>query len=69
MGVTGDLRTGALQVFCGIAGVLSGFLLGYLADRHLPGMIAIYSALITGACMFSLTFAHSMFFCSAPALQ
>ena len=54
--------TGALQAFCGIAGVLSGFLLGYLADRHPPGMIAIYSALITAGFMFSLTFAHSMFF-------
>ena len=54
--------TGALQAFCGIAGVLSGFLLGYLADRHPPGVIAIYSALITAGFMFSLTFAHSMFF-------
>ncbi len=54
--------TGALQAFCGIAGVLSGFLLGYLADRYPPGLIAVGSALITACFMFSLTFAHSMMF-------
>ena len=35
---------------------------GYLADRHPPGMIAIFSSLLTAGFMFSLTFAHSMFF-------
>jgi MFS family permease len=48
--------TGALSGLCGLAGVISGFLLGYLADHYPPGRLAIISALLTAAFMFSISF-------------
>ncbi len=48
--------TGALSGLCGLAGVVSGFLLGYLADHYPPGRLAVISALLTAAFMFSISF-------------
>ena len=56
-GIDGASRiTGALSGLCGLAGVVSGFLLGYLADHYPPGRLAIISALLTAAFMFSISF-------------
>ena len=48
--------TGALNGLCGLAGVASGFLLGYLADHYPPGRLAVISAAITAGLMFSISF-------------
>ena len=48
--------TGALSGLCGLAGVVSGFLLGYLADHYPPGRLAVISAVLTAAFMFSISF-------------
>jgi len=56
-GIEGASRiTGALSGLCGLAGVVSGFLLGYLADHYPPGRLAVVSALLTAAFMFSISF-------------
>ena len=56
-GIDGASRiTGALSGLCGLAGVVSGFLLGYLADHYPPGRLAVISALLTAAFMFSISF-------------
>ncbi|MBO7089103.1 MAG: MFS transporter, partial [Lentisphaeria bacterium] len=57
----GDIRgasriTGALSGLCGLAGVVSGFLLGYLADHYPPGRLAVISSVLTAAFMFSISF-------------
>ena len=57
----GDIRgasriTGALSGLCGLAGVVSGFLLGYLADHYPPGRLAVISSILTAAFMFSISF-------------
>ena len=74
--------TGALSAVAGTAGALSGFLLGWLADRISPGKLAVVTACMAGAFMLSLHFVHGflmlfimrflMIFCSSgldPALQ
>ena len=48
--------TGALSGLCGLAGVVSGFLLGYLADHYPPGRLAIISATLTALFMLSISF-------------
>ena len=48
--------TGALSGLCGLAGVVSGFLLGYLADHYPPGRLAVISSVLTAAFMFSISF-------------
>jgi len=48
--------TGALSGLCGLAGVVSGFLLGYLADHYPPGRLAVISALLTAVFMLSISF-------------
>jgi len=48
--------TGALSGLCGLAGVVSGFLLGYLADHYPPGRLAIISAILSAALLFSISF-------------
>ena len=52
--------TGALSGLCGLAGVVSGFLLGYLADHYPPGRLAIISAAMTAIFMLSITFVHAL---------
>ena len=48
--------TGALSGICGLAGVVSGFLLGYLADHYPPGRLAVISSVLTAAFMLSISF-------------
>ena len=48
--------TGALSGLCGLAGVVSGFLLGYLADHYPPGRLAVFSAMLTAVFMLSISF-------------
>jgi len=48
--------TGALSGLCGLAGVVSGFLLGYLADHYPPGRLAIISAMMTAVFMLAISF-------------
>ena len=48
--------TGSLSGLCGLAGVISGFLLGYLADHYPPGRLAVISAFLSAAFMFSISF-------------
>ena len=56
-GIEGASRiTGALSGLCGLAGVVSGFLLGYLADHYPPGRLAVISSILTAAFMFSISF-------------
>ena len=42
-----SILSGILFAASGIAGVVSGFVMGWLADRFSPGMIAIFSAFAT----------------------
>lgn len=56
-GIEGASRiTGALSGLCSLAGVISGFLLGYLADHYPPGRLAVISATMTAVFMFSISF-------------
>ena len=56
-GIDGASRiTGALSGLCGLAGVVSGFLLGYLADHYPPGRLAVISATSTAVFMLSISF-------------
>ena len=56
-GIEGASRiTGALSGLCGLAGVVSGFLLGYLADHYPPGRLAVISATMTAVFMLSISF-------------
>ena len=56
-GIDGASRiTGALSGLCGLAGVVSGFLLGYLADHYPPGRLAVFSSVLTAGFMFSISF-------------
>ena len=60
-GIEGASRiTGALSGLCGLAGVASGFLLGYLADHYPPGRLAVFSAILTAVFMFSISFVHGL---------
>lgn len=52
--------TGALSGLCGLAGVISGFLLGYLADHYPPGRLAVISAAATAVFMLSISFIWSL---------
>ena len=60
-GVSGASKwTGILSALCGFAGVISGFLLGYLSDRFPPGKIAVCSALCAGVCMLAVSFSTGL---------
>lgn len=52
--------TGALSAVCGIGGVISGFLLGWLADHIKPGALAVFSALLAALFMGVLFFTASL---------
>jgi len=52
--------TGALNGLCGLAGVVSGFLLGYLADHYPPGRLAVISASMTAVFMLSISLVRSL---------
>lgn len=54
------VRTGTLFAICGMAGVLSGFILGWLADRVSPAKIGKWSAFCAGLLMIPQAFAGSM---------
>ena len=54
--------TGFLSAVACSGSVLSGFLLGYLADHYAPGKLAVFSAILAAVFMFTLTFTHSMLF-------
>ncbi len=51
--------TGALSAVTGTAGALSGFILGALADRFKPGLLAVGSAVLAAVFMGSLYFCDS----------
>ena len=51
--------TGALSAVTGTAGALSGFIMGWLADRYRPGRLAVMSALLAAVFMSSLYFCDS----------
>ena len=53
-------KTGTLFALCGMAGVLSGVLLGCLADRVSPAGIGKWSALFAGLLMIPQAFASSL---------
>ncbi len=53
-------KTGTLLAFCGIAGVVSGFLLGWLADRVAPAKIGKWSAIMAGLLIFPQAFVSGM---------
>lgn len=55
-----SLRTGTLFAICGVAGMLSGLLIGWLADRVPPPRIGIWSALVAGALTLPQAFVHSL---------
>ncbi len=57
-----SIWTGTLSAVVCFGSVLSGFLLGYLADRYPPGKLAVISALLAAVFMFTLTFAHTMLY-------
>ena len=53
-------KTGTLFALCGLAGVLSGISLGWLADRTSPARIGKWSALFAGLMLFPQAFAGSL---------
>ena len=61
----GDIRgasriTGALSGLCGLAGVVSGFLLGYLADHYPPGRLAVISAMLSAGFVCGISCIHAI---------
>jgi len=54
------LKTGMLMAFCGMAGVLSGFILGWLADRVSPAKIGLWSAVAAGLLIIPQAFVWSL---------
>ncbi|MBO5725030.1 MAG: MFS transporter [Lentisphaeria bacterium] len=52
--------TGLLSALCCAGSVLSGFLLGCLADRYPPGRLAVISSFATALFMFSLFFVQHL---------
>jgi len=61
----GDIRgasriTGALSGLCGLAGVVSGFLLGYLADHYPPGRLAVISAMLSAGFVCCISCIHTI---------
>lgn len=52
--------TGILSALCCFSSVLSGLLLGYLADRYPPGRLAAFSCLLTALFMSGLFFVHTL---------
>lgn len=61
----GDIRgasriTGALSGLCGLAGVVSGFLLGYLADHYPPGRLAVISAILAAGFVCCISCIHAI---------
>jgi len=55
-----SILTGNLYSVCGVAGVLAGFILGWLADRVSPAKIGKWSAFAAGLLMIPQAFALGM---------
>lgn len=55
-----SFRTGTLFAVCGVAGILSGIGIGWLADRMSPPKIGIWSALAAGALTLPQAFVHTL---------
>lgn len=55
-----SMISGSLFAVCGAAGVISGFLMGWLADRFSPGRIGMISAFCAAVFVLQLGFISSM---------